>query len=526
MAANNYLKILDDYDAHCARLAKATELSKSETEAERYKRIKCLEEDYVRWFEYYFPNYAKKKCAWFHRKAANLLIKHKIIRLMCEWYRSAAKSVHIDMGIPLYIYLVQHDLHFMLLVGETDPKAKKLLSGIQAQLQFNRRLISDYGEKFKYGDWANGDFTTKDGVKFMALGFGGNPRGAREEAQRPDYIVVDDVDNKKHVNNDRLMIDGVDYIFEEIMGCFDNEDDPTERFVYGNNNFHKNSITNRLKQLFQTASVEAKQNCDEDIYKIISVPAVKDLSTFEPNWPEKTSAEFWRKKYNSSPSKRSFMREFMNVHISDGAIFKIEDIIYGETERLDRYDGLIFYGDLSYKDQGDYKGLFLIGKIGRKYHIIHSYLRRGSRARCAEWLYDLYEDRKLAKYNIKYYIEGLFAMDEFVNDFDLEGDKRGYHIPVVADKRGKANKFDRVESLSGYFERHDIIFNEKEKGIPDQIQLIDQFLAFEKGSQANDDGPDACHGGISELNKITFVAKFPVRTTSRQDIRTKSKNTY
>lgn len=525
MATNNYAKLLNDYDLHCLRVAKATTLLNDETDAEKLKRIKHLEGDYIRWFEYYFPNYAKKKSAWFHKKLANLVIKNKRIRALAEWFRSAAKSVHIDMGIPLYLYLAQSDMWFMLLVGETETKAKKLISGIQAQLQFNRRLINDYGEKFKYGDWSNGDFTTKDGVKFMALGFGQNPRGAREEYRRPDYIVVDDVDNKKHVNNDRLMREAIDFITEDVWGCFDSEDDGTERFIYANNNFHKNSITNRLKLYFQAASEQCKQNGDEDIFKVQTVPAVKDLSTFEPNWPEKTSAEFWRKKFNSMPF-RSFMREFMHKHIEDGAIFKYEDIVYGQMHKLSEYDGLVFYGDLSYKAQGDYKGLILIGKIGRKYHIIFTYLRRGSRGRCAEWLYDIYEDKKLSRYNIKYYIEGLFAMDEFVNDFDIEGDKRGYHIPVVADKRSKENKFDRVEALSGLFERQDVIFNDEERNSPDQIQLVDQFLAFEKGSQANDDGPDAAHGAISELNKITFVEKFPVRTVSRKDIRLNSKNNY
>lgn len=123
-------------------------------------------------------------------------------------------------------------------------------------------------------------------------------------------------------------------------------------------------------------------------------------------------------------------------------------------------------------------------------------------------------------------IEGLFAMDEFVNDFDNEGDRRGYYIPVVADERGKTNKYDRIESLSGYFERHNVIFNEAEKDYPDQVTLRDQFLAFEKGSKANDDGPDAVHGAFKELFTITRVDKFPVRTTSRAEMRSRSKNTF
>jgi len=522
---NKYYKILLDYDKHCRRIASATTIKINESAKERQKRIGWLEKDYIRWFEYYFPNYAKCKCAWFQRKLAEIIIKNKKCRILAEWYRSAAKSVHIDMGIPLYLYLVTQDLHYMLLIGETEDKADKLLSGIQAQLQYNKRLINDYGERFKFGSWADGDFITTDGVKFTAIGFGQSPRGAREGENRPDYIVCDDTDNRRHVNNDRLMEDGVNYITEDVWGCFDNTDDSTERFVFANNNFHKNSITNRLKNYFQVSQKRAKQEGDDSIFHVLTVNAVKDLSSFIPEWPEKTTAEYWRKKFRDTPY-RSFMREFMNTHIAEGTIFKPEHIRHGKMLPLSKYDALCFYGDLSYKDAGDYKALILVGKTGREYHIIHTYLSRGSRAKCAAWLYDLYEKEHLDRYNIRYYIEGLFAMDEFVNDFDTEGDKRGYYIPVVADKRPKEDKFDRIESLAGFFERGGVVFNIAEKDYPDQATLIDQFYAFEKGSRANDDGPDAVHGAFAKLNKITFVEKFDPVIIGRKEFIGKSKNRY
>jgi predicted phage terminase large subunit-like protein len=496
-----------------------------ESASEKSKRIKALEGDYVRWFEYYFPNYAKKKCAWFHKKLAKNVISNQRIKELAEWFRSAAKSVHIDMGIPLFLYYARQDLGFMLLVGETSTKAAKLLGDIQAQIEFNPRLISDYGVRRQQGDWAEGDFSTTDGVRFMSLGFLENPRGAREGDRRPDYIVVDDVDNKRHVNSDRLMEEGVAFITEDVWGCFDAEDNGRERFIYANNNFHKNSITNRLKTYFLEAKAKAKQSGMKDEFDVMTVCAVKNLDTFDPEWPEKTSADYWKMKFENMPY-RSFMREYMHTHIEEGSIFRFEDMIWGDMLRLDRYDGLVFYGDLSYKEQGDYKGLVLVGKVGRQFHIIHTYLRRGSRAKVAEWLYDLYEDKRLDRFNIRYMIEGLFAMDDFVNDFDIEGDRRGYHIPVVADKRGKDNKFDRIESMCGHFERRNVLFNIREKESPDQIRLRDQFLAFEKGSKVNDDGPDAVHGAFKELFTITRVDRFDVVVTSRNEVLQRGKNRY
>jgi predicted phage terminase large subunit-like protein len=528
-----YLKLLQDYDKHCLRIAQATSINIFETSAEKTFRMKRLEADYVTWFEYYFPNYAKKKCAWFHKELAKLLTENKRIRLLAEMYRSAGKSVHIDMGIPLFLYLAKKDLRFMLLIGQTSPKAAQLLSGIQAQLQHNNRIKNDYGIKFQAGNWADGDFTTTDGVRFMSLGFDQNPRGAREQADRPDYIAVDDVDDKRHVNSDRLMREAVDKITEDIWGCFDADDDATERFVYANNNFHKNSITNRLKLYFKTV-IEGDEEEDEDdideedeeevtegddtLFTVLTVCAVKDLATFEPEWPDKTSAKYWRLKYKKTPY-RSFMREYMHRHIEDGQIFKFEDILYAEPLPLEKYDALCFYGDLSYKAQGDYKSLFLVGKIGNEFHILMGYLRQKSRADIARWLYDTYEKHDLGKYKIKYWIEGLFAMDEFTNDFNAEGKKRGYVIPVKPDKSRKGDKFDRVESIAGFFEGHYVYFSNLYKDGKDFVALKDQFLAFEKGSGAHDDGPDSIHGAFSQLNIKTRKKKTQHRSGKRTNMK-------
>jgi predicted phage terminase large subunit-like protein len=97
----------------------------------------------------------------------------------------------------------------------------------------------------------------------------------------------------------------------------------------------------------------------------------------------------------------------------------------------------------------------------------------------------------------------------------MEGDDRGFHIPVIADKRGKANKDDRIESTEGYFERMWVFFNEAEQENADQIELREQYLSFEKGSGAHDDGPDCGHGCFDELNRSSHTSAFDVRIAPR-----------
>ena len=510
-----YERLLSNYEEHCRRIAKATYLNVGETEQEKHTRIKKLEANYVKWFEYYFPNYAKVPCAQFHKEFARDIIDHTEWNELLEIYRSGAKSVHVDMGIPLFLMFALHDLRFMLLIGETEKKAQKLLSSLQSQIQYNKRLINDYGSKYKFGDWSDGAFMTTDGVRFMSLGFGQNPRGLREEDERPDYIVVDDVDNKRHVNNDRLMREGVEWIFEDLMGCFDETDGSTKRFVFANNNFHKNSITNRLKRQFTALAGKAVSEGKKPIHKVLTVRAVKDLSSFEPNWPEKTSAAYWREKFANTPY-RSFMREYMHTHVEDGKVFRMEDMQWKQMLPLRKYDALIFYGDLSYKATACFKGMILIGKTGREYHVIHTFLRQSSRVVLAQWLYDLYEKAGLQNVpKIKYYIEGFFSMDDFINDFDVEGDRRGYHIPIRADKRPKGDKYDRIEATQSFFERRNVFFNEAERNNADQIELVDQYLAFEKGGEAAVDGPDAAEGAFSKLNAVSKRQKTAFRSTAR-----------
>lgn len=509
-----FQKQIGNYEQHCIHIAKSTAVKFGESAAEKVARMEKLESNYIDWFEYYFPTYAKAKCAWFHKDFADRIIDSNEIYELLEIYRSGAKSVHVDMGIPLFL-MFTGKMRFMLLIGQTQRKANKLLSACQAQLIYNQRLISDYGEKYKHGDWAEGEFLTSDGVRFMALGFGQDPRGVREGADRPDYIVVDDVDNKRHVNNDRMMREAVEWLFEDLMGCFDDMDGTTKRFVYANNNFHKNSITNRLKAQFKLLIRKARDEGEKPAHHILTVRAIKDLNTFEPNWPEKTSAKYWRAKYEKTPH-RSFMREYMHIHIEDGAIFRFEDMQWKKMLPLKEYDAIVCYGDLSYKANACHKGMIVMGKKGREFHFIHVFLRQKSRTTLVKWLYDLYEDGLNKCRKIRYWIEGLFAMDEFVNDFDTEGDERGYYVPVMADKRPKGDKYERIEATQPFFERHNVWFNVDEKDSPDQAELVDQYLAFEKGSDAHVDGPDAAEGAFTKLNQVTRNQKSTYRAGKRK----------
>lgn len=106
--------------------------------------------------------------------------------------------------------------------------------------------------------------------------------------------------------------------------------------------------------------------------------------------------------------------------------------------------------------------------------------------------------------------------------FTREGKVRGYQLPIRGDKRGKPDKFQRIEGISPLWERGFVYYNARKQKDPDMLTGIEQTLVFEKGMSGHDDAPDADEGAIYILQKRTRLQTF-VPMTGR---RPKPKNSW
>ncbi|MEH0154671.1 phage terminase large subunit [Limibacter armeniacum] len=494
-------KDYNEWIEFCELVAEATPIDLNETEEDKGRRIQHLLGDYSAFCSYYFPHYVKSESAWFHKRMANKLKKAQYVSAVWEAFRGAAKSTHADVFFPLY-WKASGELNYMLLVGETEEKAKLLLSDVQAELQYNQRYINDFGEQMQSGEWSEGRFQAKDGTYFSCIGLGQSPRGIRKRQHRPDYIVVDDCDSKKRSANPRRVREAVEWILEDLMGCFS---DLRQRFLLVNNRIHKQSILAGILEALPNA-YHLQVNALDKEGKV--------------NWPQKYTKEYWDRLQEEIPH-RSFQREYMNNPIEDGTVFQADWIRWKKPLQLRQYDTLCLYGDLSYTENGDYKAIHLVGKKGREFHILEAFVRKTTITNAVQWCYDLYEDRlQHGKVPCAMMMEGNFIQDKFINEFDEEGDRRGYYLPVVADRKPKANKYERIEGISPFWEKGMVYYNEKHKENQDFTVSIDQTLAFEKGSGAHDDAPDSLHGAISELMRRNHVERQKPRTGKRRKIET------
>ena len=66
--------------------------------------------------------------------------------------------------------------------------------------KFNQRYINDFGEQYQIGTWAEGLFVPA--MVALSLLRGQSPRGLRYRDQRPDYVVIDDLDDDELIQNE------------------------------------------------------------------------------------------------------------------------------------------------------------------------------------------------------------------------------------------------------------------------------------------------------------------------------------
>lgn len=482
----------------CETVQNSTTINVPETQKQKIARIRNLRADYAAFVDYYFPHYTTNlqtgkttSCAEFHINAANKVKKERNLKAVFKWHRGAAKSTHLDIFIPLWLKCQEEkQINVMVLVGKSEDNAITLLGDIQAELQFNQRYIADFGEQYNSGSWEVGEFVTKDGTAFFARGRGQSPRGLRYRSHRPDYIVIDDLDDDELCESPARVTRLTNWVKEALFGALDGG---RGRFIMVGNLIAKNSV-------------------------LANIAATDGVHVSQVNIWDKNGNVSWAAKWTPDEVKaierfqgyRSFQKEYMNNPITEGAVFRQDWIKWGKLPDLKKFEELVLYIDPSFKGttKNDYKAAKLWGKVGSQLWHIKAFVRQCSVAEMVRWLYDLYEWSLEKGIAIKWYMEANFMQDTILDEFRREGDLRGYQLPISGDKRKKPDKFQRVEAISPLWERGFVTYNEDEKNDPDMLAGIDQTLAFEKGMRGHDDAPDADEGAIWYLQKHTRVNSF------------------
>ena len=498
-----------EYNEWLAEMQETVRLKpiQQETQSNKIKRIADLKKDFSKFCHYYFEDFMDADFGWFHKKGVKLIVDNEDIMFVGEWPREHAKSVIMDIFLPMYLKALGK-LTGVVLSSANENKADGLLADLQEQLMFNERYIADYGPQYKSGKWDTGHFVTNDGIGFWAFGRGQSPRGVREAALRPNLIIVDDIDDAEICKNEKRVIEATDWVLGDLYGC-----PPTKvrRYVVLGNRILKRRILAHI-----VGDVEEGDPKKETITHL-KVYALENPRTHEMDLSEK-GVPAWKERYTrqqiltkmENMGRRLALRELFHQHIVIGRVFREEHLPWADLPPIQNCEKLITYCDPSYKDtkKNDFKAIVLIGKNGKYFDIYKAFCRQCTTPEMVRGHYDLAEEVPENK-TCPHWMEANFIQDIHLKKYDEEADLRGYSIAIRGDKRKKPEKTERVEDLSAYAERGLIRFNRAEKHSPDMQEVRNQFLGFPDAE--HDDGPDAVEGGVYKLNKPSLNKKTTTR---------------
>jgi hypothetical protein len=497
---------LDLWREFCENMDNATPIDLAESPGDKLKRINYLEANPEEWFKYYFPNYYTSEPAEFHIKASIRVLKNAEWYEVRSWARELSKSGRTMFEV---IYLIMKGLKKnVLLISNSADNAERLLLPYKGILERNNRIINDYGTQKRIGSWESTEFKTRKGVSFRAIGAGQSPRGTRNDATRPDVILIDDIDTDEFCRNPELVKERVKWIEQALI--------PTR------------SISNGLL-LIACGNIISKYCCITEMGKKADKWDVINIRDKEgkSSWPQKNTDEAI-KRIEGTISYESFQKEYCNNPMDGGDTFR--DLTFEQCPQLRHCDYVVIYADPatsnSDKTNASSKAIIIVARKGLKYYVYKAWVDQMSNANFCEYLFEAHALCVRAGVDPIYvYIENNTLQDPFYEQVLLPhiyriSDERKTALPIRPDERKKPEKYARIEGTLEPLNRLGYLsFNKTEESNPNMERLVAQFNNFSRKSKLMD-GPDAVEGAVKiiqdkEASNATGSLEFFSRKPSK-----------
>ena len=459
-------------------------INPDETKEDKQARIERAKKDVRFLVKHYFPHYATSESADFQIKSAKDTLKNPTEKKFDEWGRGLAKSVWDDIIKPFYLW-INDQAHYMVLVTTNKDRASELLEDLKAEFEANERIINDFGEQKNLGQWEKGFFITKDGFIAKALGAGQSVRGLRVKSQRPDYIVVDDLETKETVANPKRQKKLAKWIESDLIPTMDGD---IRRFQYANNRF--------APEMIQTILQERHPK-----WKVHHVKAY-NASTYEPAWPQKYGATYY-KDLEDEIGTLAALAEYNHEPHVEGEIFTDEQIQWTKIPRIDHFEMIVAHWDPAFagSTNSDLNAVKVWGLKGRNFYQIDCFVKSSKLKAPVIWMCE-YQLSLPKDVIVHFRFEAQFWNDEIVRTIEECEDLYGITLNIIkVDTEKKIKKYDRILRLQPYYQNSRVYYNEKLKSHNDTIIGIAQLKGIEPGYNTHDDSPDADEFCITELSK-------------------------
>ena len=472
------------------------------SEKAKTERKKKCEKSVLEFGRVYFPDYVPSEYAAFHKEWEKVrCIEREPVLL--EAFRGSGKSTFFTLLDPIH-EIVYGKRNFMLFSSYNEEKSERFTGRILLELMYNQRLKNDFGELIPEGKCpAMGDFAVNvPGHKgkttgVLAVSMGQDPRGFVHGASRPDYVRLDDIQNRRRARSRKFVRESIEWIMQDLIPAL------AENY---------SCVIAATPLNTQCVASTLEKGTDEvGAVKTFKFPAeARGKSAWKEAFPLSRLARI--KKIIGS---LSYNQEYLLIPIAlDERIFKEESIKPYAPEELAgiRFQYVFSWTDPSVKHEEKhcYKATVCAGITGEGIiYILKARIRKESVSRMIEGMYILYNECNPGW--MFYEDNGGQAL--LAEVLDAKAEAEGYHIPHRAETN-TMHKDTRIEgTLSAPIENGVIRFLKTDA---DQKELIDQLLQFPDGEYK--DGPDALEGVVRKLQEYARKrrAGFPKSARTRQ----------
>lgn len=119
-------------------------------------------------------------------------------RDVIEGFRSCAKSTRAEEAVALQA--LYQRFHNCVIVGSSQPRAKERLAAIKHELMVNEAILYLFGKQ-EGEKWGEEKIVLANGVCIQAIGIGTSMRGIKHYDWRPDFGLLDDLEDEESVKD-------------------------------------------------------------------------------------------------------------------------------------------------------------------------------------------------------------------------------------------------------------------------------------------------------------------------------------
>jgi len=297
--------------------------------------------NFIKFAEKYLSHLYPLPFAKFHKEIIQA-IESKDKKILILIPREHGKTTLL-IGYTIYALLTRR-FKFVLFISSSQSQARRLASTVKIELESNPKIIQDFGN-LQGGVWQSEEITLINGTRLIMVGMGTGIRGMNIQGQRPDLIILDDVETDKHhysaVESERLK----------------------KLFYHAILNLGKDA------KIVVIGTMGAKHGL---LYELTTKPDWKVIRysaivNGKPLWAERWSLRDLEKK-RLEIGEIAFQREFMNELVETEQVFSPI-----ETDTIPPLTQIVGGVDFATGKGKDYNAFVIVGTDNKNYYVLNAF---------------------------------------------------------------------------------------------------------------------------------------------------------